>query len=482
MDRQTGHAIAQALEEQRMENERTVNKIRWCYLLYITAVVALGWKAQTEASSLMFAAIATGFGLYTGYVEWVLKDCQRYRPWHKYFFVGMDLICSYLTTVAELFNHSGFYETYRSADSWMIIAVANALSSLRYDVLTSLFGGVLTLLLGLLELGFVAAFYHPPWTAQSRWVGEGLNLIDCVRMIGFASLPALFSVVYAGYSRKMLERWTVDALRQGRLREAQSGMELELGRLRELAQSKERFLQIAAHELRSPITALRATAQLASHDPTFAGDAERVRRTFQRVDRQSLRLSALVSQLLDSALLGSRDLPLQRVACDLTQLCQTVVNDLSPAERSRVELEVAGPVVGHWDAARLEQVVINLLTNALRYSHAPSVVRLIVRMNADVARLEVVDQGIGIPETQLAHIFSPFFRATNAHTHHMGGLGLGMHIAKEIVTRHGGRIRVRSVERQGTTFVVELPAEPSQVLPPSGEYALAAPRRPQTEA
>jgi signal transduction histidine kinase len=102
-------------------------------------------------------------------------------------------------------------------------------------------------------------------------------------------------------------------------------------------------------------------------------------------------------------------------------------------------------------------VVTNLLSNAARYSPAGGEVVVIVRAEQGEAMLQVRDQGIGIPADQLELLFTPFFRAANAHSHHGAGLGLGLHIAQEIVRRHGGRIHVESKENSGTTFTVRLP-------------------------
>jgi signal transduction histidine kinase len=118
-----------------------------------------------------------------------------------------------------------------------------------------------------------------------------------------------------------------------------------------------------------------------------------------------------------------------------------------------------GPVVGRWDAGRLEQVVTNLVSNAVRYSPDGSEVIIKVAREAGRAMFSVSDSGIGIPESQREMLFTPFFRGANAQRNYAGGMGLGLHIAQEIVRRHGGEIRVESREGAGTTFTVELPLD-----------------------
>ncbi len=231
--------------------------------------------------------------------------------------------------------------------------------------------------------------------------------------------------------------------------------------LREMADAKDRFLRVASHELRSPITSFRATVSLLEMDPTAISDERRRTTMLARVQRQVDRLTKLVEQLLDTARLNAREVPLELTVCDLASICGHAI-DFAPtvATGHRVVLEHDGEVTGRWDAMRIEQVVTNLIANALRYSPSGSVITVRVRARGDLAEVEVQDQGIGIPADQLDRVFTAFFRATNAASLHKGGLGLGLHITHEIVRRHGGRIRVTSTVGAGSTFTVELPRSP----------------------
>jgi two-component system, LuxR family, sensor kinase FixL len=114
--------------------------------------------------------------------------------------------------------------------------------------------------------------------------------------------------------------------------------------------------------------------------------------------------------------------------------------------------------VGHWDRSRLEQVLLNLLTNAMKYGEGRPV-RGRVEQDDGLVRLEVQDEGIGISSEDQERIFERFERATPAR-HHYEGLGLGLYLTRQIVLAHGGSIRVRSAPGQGSTFTVELPREP----------------------
>ena len=233
----------------------------------------------------------------------------------------------------------------------------------------------------------------------------------------------------------------------------------DVSALHELAQEKDRFLSVAAHELRTPLTALHATTQLIEVDPAALDDAARRGHVLARIRRQTGRLVRLVEQLLDSVRAQSGELPLQPADLDLVALCRELIELTMPADGPRAVVVANGPVVGRWDPVRLEQVVTNLLSNAVRYSPPDGVVTIDVRADGGRAILSVRDAGIGIPEAQREMLFTPFFRGSNAQRSHSGGLGLGLHIAQEIVRRHGGSIRVDSRENDGTTFTVDLPLD-----------------------
>jgi len=219
-----------------------------------------------------------------------------------------------------------------------------------------------------------------------------------------------------------------------------------------LAAAKDRFLRVASHELRSPVTALRATAQLLQLDESAHSDETRRRLLYDRIDRQSERLANLVAQLLDSARLSADALPLDLEDVDLVALAREMADEAGP----RVRLCAEGELHGRWDRARIEQVVSNLLSNALQYSAPEATVELVVATDGVHAQLEVRDRGVGIPVDEQAQVFAPFYRSPRSSGRHKG-MGLGLHITSEIVHRHGGTIRVVSESGVGSTFVVQLP-------------------------
>ena len=228
--------------------------------------------------------------------------------------------------------------------------------------------------------------------------------------------------------------------------------------LRRTDRLKEDFLSIASHEFRTPLTALRLQTDLLRDGlrKTF-GPHERTERQVAVLDRQIERLDRLVAVLLDVSRISEGKLRLELVEIDLAEVVREVVDRLAPeALHSGSEVRVAvAPVVGLWDRARLDQVVTNLLSNALKYGQGRAVDVSVEARDGGRVALVVRDRGIGIPLESHAWIFERFQRAANARP--VKGLGLGLWIARTMVQAHGGEIRVESAPGEGATFTVTLP-------------------------
>jgi signal transduction histidine kinase len=179
-----------------------------------------------------------------------------------------------------------------------------------------------------------------------------------------------------------------------------------------------------------------------------------------RIQRQIDRLATLVERLLDTARLNAGELPLDYAEADLGALCRDAVEHARLTDRDHVFRFLGEPSLpGRFDASRLEQVLTNLIGNAGRYSPAGSEITVRLTRHGEHARIDVVDQGMGIAEEQLPKLFTPFYRGAAA-ARYKGGLGLGLYITREIVRRHAGELRVSSDVGRGSTFTVELPLEP----------------------
>ncbi|WP_404367933.1 ATP-binding protein [Corallococcus coralloides] len=234
--------------------------------------------------------------------------------------------------------------------------------------------------------------------------------------------------------------------------------------LREAIAIRDQFLSMASHELRTPLTPLKATLDLLIRQSESGArpTPERQRAVFERLTRQVDRLTRLIGDMLDVSRLQSGRFALTVAPMDLTALARDVMERVQvsrPERQGVLSLEVPdGPLVGRWDEQRLDQLLTNLVENALRYSPPGTPVRVRVREEDGQVRMDVEDRGIGIPEESLPQLFTPFFRARNATEHYAGGLGLGLAICREIVERHGGRIQARSEgPGKGTCFTVWLP-------------------------
>jgi signal transduction histidine kinase len=223
----------------------------------------------------------------------------------------------------------------------------------------------------------------------------------------------------------------------------------------ELDRLKDEFIAVAAHELKTPVAIMKGYAQALLRGVEEASPQRR--RMLEAVDRGADRIGGVVDDLLDVSrlLAGSLELASERV--DLRELAEEVVDRAAAgAPNHRVVLE-AQPVVVHGDRGRLEQVLANLLDNAIRYSPAGGDVEVRLAVCGDEAVVAVRDYGIGIPQQKQGRIFQRFYRAHTRTPHDYGGLGVGLYISREIVRRHGGRMWFTSEEGKGSTFAFSLP-------------------------
>ena len=228
----------------------------------------------------------------------------------------------------------------------------------------------------------------------------------------------------------------------------------------EAIRMRDEFLSIASHELNTPLTPLQLHLQrLQRVMSDSSGEHVSSAQVSQVVDvaqRQTRRLARLVHELLDISRIRLGRLELNLEEQDLAEVARDVVartcTELGPTD-SVLTVQAEQPVIGQWDRSRLEQVLGNLLTNAIRYGQGKPV-EVTVRAEEDTACLMVRDRGIGIPPEHLQRIFERFERAASRN---YGGLGLGLYIVRQIVESHGGTISVESEPGRGSLFTVKLP-------------------------
>jgi two-component system, NtrC family, sensor histidine kinase KinB len=231
--------------------------------------------------------------------------------------------------------------------------------------------------------------------------------------------------------------------------------------LRRLEQQRDELMALISHDLRNPLTSVLLLVATLKRAMAKGSSAEVNVSLAERAEKNITRMAGMLDELTEATSLEQR-ISLRRGACDLQKLFVRVVDGMDDARARRLAIETdeAPPYVVLGDAARLERVVVNLLTNALKYSaeDAPVIVRLARRGN-DVV-LEVIDRGIGIAPESVRMLFNRYYRTT-AGQERASGLGLGLYIARLIVEAHGGRIEVSSEVGKGSTFRLIFPSNPA---------------------
>jgi heavy metal sensor kinase len=299
-----------------------------------------------------------------------------------------------------------------------------------------------------------------------------------VLMMLAVGLPVAVGVAVAGgfvlvrRSLDPVERMAVKAeeITQHNLSErlplVQSGDELErlavslnhmIARLEAAMLGSKQFVADASHELRTPLTVMRGELESLAQDPTLGRET---RESLGSVLEEVERLAKIVESLFALSRLDAGEAHAEWVRFDLAELAATTAEQmglLATDKHVRVECDSTPGVRVQGDRARLKQVIVNLLDNAIKYTPAGGQVRLSVHREEGFAILEVSDNGIGIPPQALAHVFKRFFRVDVSRSRQQGGAGLGLAIVKSICTAHGAQVEVSSRAGGGSTFRVRQP-------------------------
>jgi len=221
---------------------------------------------------------------------------------------------------------------------------------------------------------------------------------------------------------------------------------------------RNQFLSIASHELKTPVTLLRGYSQILNRHAQQKNDTVALR-PLQVIDRQIERMTRLIDDLLDVSRIGSGTIEFQMSPFDLVAALSEVAGEVgvfSPGFVLRLQDQAADLwVLG--DRQRIQQVMTNLMTNAIKYASERREADVRVDQNGDQAVVSVTDYGIGIPQDQQAQVFDRYFRGENASANNYGGLGMGLYISRYIISHHHGNISVVSEEGKGSTFTFALP-------------------------
>jgi len=237
------------------------------------------------------------------------------------------------------------------------------------------------------------------------------------------------------------------------------GVFQDITELRQLEELRRDFLANVSHELRTPLTSIQGFVE-AMMDGVIS-DEELRKKYLEVIHRETLRLSRLIHDLLDLSLMESKKIEWEMGPLSLPPLIDQVLLKLMPQiedKKIQVKKDFTPQLPLVWgNMDRIEQVFINLLSNALIFSPPESTIEIKVWKEQKEVVISIKDQGEGIPEKDIPHLFERFYRVEKSRSREKGGTGLGLAIAKQIIENHGGKIKVESQPYQGSTFIFTLP-------------------------
>lgn len=233
-------------------------------------------------------------------------------------------------------------------------------------------------------------------------------------------------------------------------------------------EAKEQILQIVAHELAGPVTSVKGMLYLLHRNLSHDRAQSNVLRYMQTMERSLARLQRLIGDLQDLSYIQTHAFMIQRKPYNLVELCQEVLDGFTEG-KTQLPQPAPGPLMAEIDPERMSQVLLNLLSNARKYSPVGAPITVLLQQSPTHIILSVQDQGRGIPSEVLSRIYDQFYRVPEAKEQGgpVSGLGLGLTITRAIVEQHEGRIEVQSTPREGSIFSVLLPASAVQPLVPA---------------
>jgi signal transduction histidine kinase len=305
---------------------------------------------------------------------------------------------------------------------------------------------IVAIVLGALLLNYF--FLPPPGSLLWRWP-------DTLLLLNFLLAQFVVALITAGRESARRKALLARQELQERARE-----------LEEANKTKDRFLSLASHELKTPITLISMQVQFGlrrlAKQKEVPPEAAAFRELLEQVNQQTGHLQGLIKDILDLSLLGGKQMPLRIERCDLSANCREIIEELQVNSGRSIVLQAPPtPIIIDADCERIRQVIINLVTNAIKYSREASTILISISLPDCEVTIQVHNDGQAIPTQQQERLFEPYYRAPNAQASPEEGSGLGLAISKEIVERHRGRIWVESSQEKGTTFFVELPLKAS---------------------
>ena len=292
---------------------------------------------------------------------------------------------------------------------------------------------------------------HGRYHAELRLIRPGgeVRWVECTGKVSYDAAGKPLRMV--GTISDVSDRRTADEVIREALEEA-----------RRAVRTRDELMSLVSHDLKNPLSAMVLGINVLEYEVGAEG-----RDILSRMGRQTQRMSSMIDELIDAALLRSgTPVGLVLSETDLVALVRAVVEELQEsAPDHRIEVHAATPsLVGTWDSKRLDRVVNNLLSNAVKYSPAGGLVKVNLAHARDGATtwalLRITDEGIGIGPSDMARVFQWYSRGENALKTTIPGTGIGLAGSRDIVEQHGGSISVESEEGKGATFTVRLPTAP----------------------
>ena len=249
-------------------------------------------------------------------------------------------------------------------------------------------------------------------------------------------------------------------------------------RLAAIERNKTQFLNLASHELRGPMTVVRGYVSMLE-DGLLGNLNERGRKAVPVITAKVLEMNALIEQMIEAARLEDGALMLRPQQADLRDIVGAAVDSVRPLVDEKREILVKypdRPVHVRVDAERVKTIIANLISNAIKYSPEGGPVRCELVGRAGIARVSVIDTGVGIAKEDLPILFTRFGRVSTPQTDHLPGTGLGLYLGRQLARLHDGEITVDSVAGKGSTFTLHLPLAPLAPIAPKPERSSAAAR------
>ncbi len=364
------------------------------------------------------------------------------------------------TPIERLFNY--FLALLFSLTPFLItLIIGEPLSStpllifIPFVLISTYIGGLISGIITTISCAVILSLYFPPVT-------NNFQLLDPKRVIQFVLF--IIENIFISFLVEFIKQR--DRVSEYKKREKELNRKIEEQNkinisLQKEIRSRDEFLSIASHELKTPLTSMLLQTQTALHNIRNVSVArfsfESLLKMLESVENQTKRLSKMINDLLAVSVITVGNLQLEYEEIDLDKLVKGVLTDFAARiekEKYTISYTPKEKIVGYWDKIRIEQAVSNFISNALKYgNHRP--IEIKTRKNKNFAEFSIKDHGIGISKQQQKIIFELFQRAVTPEQYK--GLGVGLYITQKIISAHGGSVDVESNPGRGSEFTMKLP-------------------------